>query len=193
MRYSKSTGGFYSPEIHGAAIPADAVEITATRHAELIAGQAAGKTIGHGADGTPILIDPPAPTLADIRAQAATGMAAWIAHFLEQFTAGVSPAELASWSVKAERARQHLAGVPQPMITAEATLTREPPNVLAKKIVAKSDAYEAIIARITGLRRATEAAIASAKTPEAVAAVLKSARAQAEALAASLGIGTAVS
>lgn len=59
MRYSKSTGGFYTTEIHGDAIPADAVEITPEFHAELLAGQSAGKIIVAGNDGNPVLQDAP--------------------------------------------------------------------------------------------------------------------------------------
>lgn len=58
MRYSKTTGGFYDAAIHGDNNPADAVEITATWHAELLQGQAAGQRIIPDADGSPILADP---------------------------------------------------------------------------------------------------------------------------------------
>jgi hypothetical protein len=59
--YSPSAGGFYSPDYHSA-IPSDAVEITAELHAELIAGNSAGKTIAPDANGIPQLVDPPIPT-----------------------------------------------------------------------------------------------------------------------------------
>jgi hypothetical protein len=71
--YSPSAGGFYSPDYHSA-IPSDAVEITAELHAELIAGNSAGKNIVSGANGIPELADPPQITpqeaLAAWRAQA---------------------------------------------------------------------------------------------------------------------------
>lgn len=60
--YSKSTGGFYSTEIHGEDMPADVVEITEEHYADLLAGQAAGKRIVPGPDGYPVLADQPAPT-----------------------------------------------------------------------------------------------------------------------------------
>lgn len=66
MFYSKSTGGFYSVEIHGENIPVDAVEITAEHHAALIAGQAAGKRIIADESGYPILADPPLPGAAEM-------------------------------------------------------------------------------------------------------------------------------
>ena len=61
MFYSKSTGGFYSREIHGDNIPADAVEITVTEHAALIEGQSQGKCIVADANGRPALQDPAPP------------------------------------------------------------------------------------------------------------------------------------
>lgn len=66
MFYSKSTNGFYSREIHGDNIPADAVEITADEHAALLEGQSQGKLIQADAKGRPVLADPPAPTDDDL-------------------------------------------------------------------------------------------------------------------------------
>lgn len=57
MFYSKSTNGFYSREIHGDAIPTDAVEITAAEHAALLEGQSQGKRIQADEKGFPILKD----------------------------------------------------------------------------------------------------------------------------------------
>ena len=68
MFYSKSTGGFYSADIHGNAIPADSVEITAAEHATLLAGQSAGQRIEADEHGRPVLRAAPTPdddTLAD--------------------------------------------------------------------------------------------------------------------------------
>ena len=62
MFYSKTTGGFYTREIHGDNIPADAVEITAEQHSELIEDQCQGKRIVADEAGHPVLADPPAPT-----------------------------------------------------------------------------------------------------------------------------------
>lgn len=66
MFYSKSTGGFYTAEIHGDNIPADAVEITEVEHAALIEGQSMGKHIVAGESGRPILQDPHPPTAAQV-------------------------------------------------------------------------------------------------------------------------------
>lgn len=69
MFYSKSTGGFYTREIHGDNIPSDAVEITEAEHAALIEGQSLGKRIVADERGRPILQDPPPPTPEQIMAE----------------------------------------------------------------------------------------------------------------------------
>lgn len=66
MFYSKTTGGFYTSEIHGDNIPADAVEITAEQHAAMLQGQSEGKQITADENGFPILVDPPKPTVDEI-------------------------------------------------------------------------------------------------------------------------------
>lgn len=68
MFYAKSTSGFYTREIHGDAIPSDAVEITIEQHAVLLAGQSAGKQITTDTNGAPVLTDPAPPTTAQIEA-----------------------------------------------------------------------------------------------------------------------------
>lgn len=68
MLYSKATGGFYTTEIHGDNIPADAVEISAALHGLLLAGQSAGKIIGADAFGHPALQDPPLPSIEQLKA-----------------------------------------------------------------------------------------------------------------------------
>lgn len=57
--YAKSSCGFYSTEINGINIPADAIEITSDEHNKLLEGQSLGKIISSDADGRPILIDVP--------------------------------------------------------------------------------------------------------------------------------------
>jgi hypothetical protein len=58
--YSASVNSFFSPAIHGDAIPPDAVEIGAEEHAALLAEQAAGKLIQADGDGKPFAAEPPA-------------------------------------------------------------------------------------------------------------------------------------
>lgn len=80
MYFSKITGGFYVDSIHGAAIPDDAIEITTEQHAALIAAQSAGQRIVADADGHPIAVDPPAPTLAELKDAKNTEINAWRAQ-----------------------------------------------------------------------------------------------------------------
>lgn len=68
MFFSKSQGGFYSTEIHGGNMPADALEISAELYSELMAGQAVGKVIFADHNGLPALSDPPEPTAEQIAA-----------------------------------------------------------------------------------------------------------------------------
>lgn len=68
MFYSASTGGFYVPEIHGENMPPDAVEIGHDRHAQLMAGQAAGLRIAPNEDGQPTLADQLPPTAEQLQA-----------------------------------------------------------------------------------------------------------------------------
>ena len=61
MKYSPSTGGFYAPEIHGDNTPSDAVAVSASAYAALLAAQAAGARIVPDANGYPVAQDPPPP------------------------------------------------------------------------------------------------------------------------------------
>lgn len=58
---SKSTRGFYTPEVHGENMPDDAVEISDEYHSELIQGQSQGKIIDWSGD-FPTLVEPMPPT-----------------------------------------------------------------------------------------------------------------------------------
>lgn len=78
MFYSKSTGGFYTYEIHGDSIPYDAVEITEAEHAALLEGQSQGKRIVADENGRPILQDPPPPTAEQIIAQYEVIVQLWL-------------------------------------------------------------------------------------------------------------------
>lgn len=79
MLYSAQTGGFYAREIHGAAIPPDAVEITTAQHAALLDGQSQGKIISADKNGKPVLKDPPPPTAEELQAQKNAEASAYLA------------------------------------------------------------------------------------------------------------------
>lgn len=58
MKYSKTTGGFYEPEIHGNNIPEDAKELTLEQYESLLRGLVSGKEIVADENGDPYLRDP---------------------------------------------------------------------------------------------------------------------------------------
>lgn len=60
MFYSKSTGGFYTKEIHST-LPPDAVEITEEEWKALLQGEREGKVISAESGQKPALTDRPAP------------------------------------------------------------------------------------------------------------------------------------
>lgn len=68
-KFSATTGGFYTPEIHGDNIPSDAVAISDEEYATLFSGQASGRIISSDADGNPVLIDASRPTSQELRAK----------------------------------------------------------------------------------------------------------------------------
>jgi len=61
MYYSKSTGGFYTKEIHGKNIPTDAVEISTEERVALGVSESSGMRITADEKGYPIAIEPPLP------------------------------------------------------------------------------------------------------------------------------------
>lgn len=58
MKYfSKTTNGFYDPEINGENMPDDVVEVPDNEYEQLIAGQSSGQKIVGNDNGYPILVD----------------------------------------------------------------------------------------------------------------------------------------
>jgi hypothetical protein len=123
----------------------------------------------------------------DIAIVRATAISAMLAR-INAFTDGVPITELASWPTKATEAAKVIAGGSSAMITAEADALGQTPLLVAETIAARSDLYLAIIGRVSGLRRKTEAAIAAATTAAQVDAAMQAALIEAQALAGSLGL-----
>lgn len=72
MFYSPSKKGFYNQAIHGSAIPADAVEIPAEVHAQLLTDQSQGAIIQPDDNGYPVAVFPPPPTLDQVKTSLCT-------------------------------------------------------------------------------------------------------------------------
>lgn len=68
-KYSPSNNAFYDTAINKV-IPDDAIDITETEWADLLAGQAKGKLIACGADFRPCLTEQPLPTAEELISQA---------------------------------------------------------------------------------------------------------------------------
>lgn len=58
MKYSPSTGGFYTPDVNGSSIPPDAITVSIEDYVRLLN---AGKPIVPGEGGYPVNVEPPAP------------------------------------------------------------------------------------------------------------------------------------
>ncbi len=175
MRYSKSTGGFYDTAIHGDNIPADAVDISDAYHAELLAAQSVGSRIEPDADGYPVAVDLPPPTLAEAQASARAAIDAEAGAARARYIT-VAPGQEATYLMKEAHARSYkTSGYPAadvasyPMVEAEAkAMSGDAPSAeqiqaSADGIVAQADAWitkasQIEQARIAGKRGVTVAA-----------------------------------
>lgn len=112
MYYSKKTGGFYMAEVHGDSIPADAVEITRERHAELMDGQGRGLVIAPGRGGFPELQEPAPLTLEQVLMlrQAAYAVESDPLKNEAEFNAikGGTKPDYSAWLAKVEEIKQRL-------------------------------------------------------------------------------------
>lgn len=175
MYYSALTGGFYTRDIHGDAIPADAVEITADRHAALMAAQASGKAITADADGFPIASDPPLRSLEQMREQALASVVAAASMARDNWrTPGKDGVYL---SKQTEAAAWLAAGSPDdlanyPYIKAEVGITSATAAELVALWQAMSNAWALASAEIERIEMTAKASIKTAKTHEAVTEVL---------------------
>jgi hypothetical protein len=189
MFYSAIEAGFFDPAIHGEAMPADVVEITADQYRELIAGQSAGMVIAADASGRPMLVAGPIPSLEEVKADAKRQMVAWIDRLTEQLRAGIPRDEIASWPAKSAEARAFLAiGTVAPILQVEADMVGLTLTEVAETISARAVLYETVVGAVAGIRRNTVAAIDAATDAEGVALALDEALATASAKATELGL-----
>ncbi len=117
MFYSPQRRGFFCEEVHGTAMPADALPVSAEDYAALIEGQSQGAQIVPGPGGAPTLLWPTPPTEAELLAawRAATKVSAFQAKgallnrgLLDDATAAATAAgglTLLAWQTATEYAR----------------------------------------------------------------------------------------
>ena len=125
--------------------------------------------------------------------EAKLAMITWINAFEGSVTGQTSDLEPLSWTTKEDAARAVVAGTATPeqvkMIDEEVALVPgDTAATLATAIIKKADLYRKIAPRITGLRRATTAALDAEPDPAKYEAILAAAQSQAVAMAGELGI-----
>lgn len=193
MFYAKSTGGFYDAAIHGSNIPADAVEITAALHAELLSAQSIGARIESDANGYPVAVDPPAPTLAATQAAALAEIDASAGAARARYITTVSGQDATYLLKAADADRYKAAAYPAaqiasyPWVRAKAKAASASPaaadyQAAADLIIATRDAWVAKGAAIEEARERGKAAVAAALDMAGVAAARAAAEAELAAL-----------
>lgn len=186
MYYAQSTGGFYDVAIHGAAIPADAVEITTEEHVALLQGQAAGKRVVATENGRPVLQDQPIPALAHIKAAALTSIDSAAGAARARYIT-VAPGQEATYLMKGQQARDYAAAgysgpVPLMVAAEQAAAADVSAQAAADRIIDEEAAWLAKAAQIEQERRARKIAVAAAADAEAVAAIRAAAMAALQAM-----------
>ena len=180
MHYSPNTNGFYLPELHGDAIPTDAVEITEAEHFALMTAQAQGAVIQPDANGNPVAVFPDPPTAAEVltsaKAAAHAAVEAAVSAIRHAFVTDLPGQEMIYLAKEAE-ARAWLAATDPaladyPFLQAEVGLTAATPAALAALWITMAAQWRAIAAQIEAARMTAIGAIGAATTPaEAEAAV----------------------
>ena len=142
----------------------------------------------NGETATPPLV----PDIYPEDASARSAMLNFINTLTAQITSQYPAAEVSAWPSKAEAARAVIAGTARAdqttLIQDEADLVGTALAAQAAAIVAKAEVFEAIVAKVSGLRQATDAGIVAATTSAEREAVLDAAKAQATTLAAAYGL-----
>lgn len=157
MFYSKTTNGFYDPDIH-TVIPSDAVEITIQDHASLLAGQSEGQLIVPDAEGRPVLTDPELPTITKAAALRIDLINRDSELAMVEITAGYPESEITSWDKQETEARTVTAdpAATTPLLSALATARGIAVAELAVRVIDKAEAFATAAGDIIGRRQALE-------------------------------------
>ena len=109
-------------------------------------------------------------------------LAVFLEHATDVLTSGVPTAEQLSWAPKEAAAQRYLDGVANPddmaILEGEASETGETLDELATAILRKAAGNRLAVSKLSGLRRATEAAITAANSREAAQEALDAAKAR---------------
>ena len=174
MFYSKSTGGFYTREIHGDNIPTDAVEITEAEHAALLEGQAQGKRIVADENGYPVLQDPPALTLDEAKQVKLAEINAVCDAEIGAIKATYPDTEVMSWDKQEREARALVldATADTPLIDAIASARGIDRVELANRIIAHADQFATASGASLGKRQKLKDEINAANSVKQVVAIV---------------------
>lgn len=211
MYFSAQTGGFYSPEIHAdyfieeiqtdeatgetidrwmapdpAGPIADAVEITPVQYAEMLAGQEQGKRIAADGEGYPVLLDSPAPTLAEVKSRALATIDATAGAARARYIT-VAAGQEATYLMKGQHARDYAAAgysgtVPLLIAAEQAAAGDANAQAAADRIIAEESAWVAKAAQIEQERRTRKIAVAAAPDVPSVDAITAAAKAALDAM-----------
>jgi len=160
--YSYTTGGFYPTGLRArydaaGTWPADAIELNADEYATLRAGLDAGKRIAEGPDGRPVLVDPPLPPIADIKAAALAAIDA-AAGTARSRHITVAPGQEATYQAKVAEAESYIAAgrpadaTPYSILSAEAAVRGISVSAMADMVIAMRDQWTAMAAQIEAQR-----------------------------------------
>lgn len=170
MHYSPSHNSFYLPEIHGDAIPSDAVEITADEHSALLEGQSQGKRIVADENGYPVLQDPPPLTLDEAKAAKLTEINAACDAEIEAIKVSYPDTEVMTWDKQEMEARALVldAAADTLLIDSIASARGLDRVELANRIIANADQFATASGASLGKRQALKDEINAATTVEQV-------------------------
>ena len=174
MFYSKLTGGFYTTEIHGDNIPADAVEITVEEHQALLEGQSQGKHIVADENGYPVLQDPPPLTLDEAKAAKLTEINAACDAEIEAIKVSYPDTEVMTWDKQEREARALVldATADTPLIDSIASARGLDRVELANRIIANADQFATASGASLGKRHKLKDEINAATTVEQAAEIV---------------------
>jgi hypothetical protein len=177
MKFSKLKQGFYpvamlSDYAAAGTLPDDLQDISQADHAALMAAQSSGKIIDWSGP-VPVAIDPPAPTLAEVRTQKLTQLNSEVQAVAAQLTAGYPDFEISTWpdqqaEVLAWKANATAA---TPCIDALSGFRGIPRELYLQKTLAKVEAFRKAGWYLAGTRQKYEDQIKAASDMAALNAI----------------------
>lgn len=175
--YSPSVKGFYSEEIHGGAIPADAVEISNSAREELLEAQSTGLEIAwDDVEQAPVAKER-VVTIEQARRFKRQEINDAADAALRSVTDIYPRTEIDSWTVQTAEAEAYDADSNAATPFIDALLTRRPgvdKPTLVGRIIANASAYKALSADVFGQRQALDDLVDAAQTVAAVQAIVVS-------------------